>query len=80
MRSEDYDAFLVYSTRIFTCLTYAEYRQTFKYLYEVLTERGERRLSLLAQAGRLIVLIHADVPYYIVATRLQPLFLKLLSF
>jgi len=32
MRSEDYDAFLVYSTRIFTCLTYAEYRQTFKYL------------------------------------------------
>lgn len=45
MRPEDYDAFLVYSTRIFACLTYAEYQRTFKYLQRF--DEGGRRLPLL---------------------------------
>lgn len=66
MRPEDYDAFLVYSTCIFTCLTYAEYQRTFKYL-----QRFDGAMAFFIGTDtvrRLIILIRADVPYYIVAT------------
>lgn len=78
MRPEDYDAFLVYSTCIFTCLTYAEYQRTFKYL-----QRFDGTMAFFIGTDMvrwLIILIRTDVPYCIVTARLQPPFLKLFSF
>lgn len=69
MWPEDYDALLVHSTCIFTCLTYAEYQRTFKYLQRF--DGTTASFIGTDTVGRLIILIRADAPHYIVTARLR---------
>lgn len=76
MWPEDYDALLVHSTCIFTCLTYAEYQRTFKYLQRF--DGTTTSFIGTDTVGRLIILIRADVPRITLLLRdCGPLFLKL---